>query len=94
LVDSPRFATQLVRRIEELGGIRWMFLTHVDDIADHALFHRHFGCDRIIHQRETRAASGMERVLEGDDPHSLQVLLLVLLAEANRVDGAAAQLSL
>src|SRR5712691_2980148 len=32
LVDSPRFARQLVKRIEEMGGIRLMFLTHRDDI--------------------------------------------------------------
>lgn len=31
LVDSPRFAAPLVRRIKELGGVRIMFLTHRDD---------------------------------------------------------------
>lgn len=69
LVDSPRFASRLVRRIEQLGGVRWMFLSHVDDVADHARFRRHFGCDRIIHRREMRASLGdIERTLEGDDP--------------------------
>ena len=69
MMDSPRFASRLVKRIEELGGVRWMFLSHVDDIADHAKFRRHFGCERIIHRRETRAAiSDIERTLEGDEP--------------------------
>ena len=36
LVDSPRFASPLVRRIEEMGGVALMFLSHRDDIADHA----------------------------------------------------------
>src|ERR1700687_3934861 len=35
LVDSPRAARPLVQRIEQLGGLGWMFLTHRDDVADH-----------------------------------------------------------
>src|SRR5258708_1417448 len=42
LVDSPRFATQLVKRIAALGGVRKMFLTHSDDIADHVRFSQRF----------------------------------------------------
>src|SRR5436190_13895558 len=49
LVDSPRFTAPLVRRLEALGGVRWMFLSHIDDVADHQKFHDHFGCDRIMH---------------------------------------------
>ena len=72
LVDSPRYAARLVRRIEELGGVRWMFLSHVDDIADHAKFRQYFGCQRIIHEREVCAATaGMEWKLAGDAPQSL-----------------------
>ena len=36
LIDSPRFATQLAKRIAAMGGVRTMFLTHKDDVADHA----------------------------------------------------------
>src|SRR5882762_10316200 len=32
LVDSPRFATQLIKQIERLGGITTMLLTHKDDV--------------------------------------------------------------
>ncbi|MBI2820325.1 MAG: MBL fold metallo-hydrolase [Acidobacteria bacterium] len=72
LVDSPRYAARLVRRIEELGGVRWMFLSHVDDIADHAKFRQYFGCQRIIHEREVcSATAGMEWKLAGDAPQSL-----------------------
>jgi glyoxylase-like metal-dependent hydrolase (beta-lactamase superfamily II) len=79
LVDSPRFAARLVQKIEALGGIRWMFLSHVDDIADHALFRRHFGCERIIHTGEVRSAiAGIERKLEGDQPISLADDLLAI----------------
>jgi glyoxylase-like metal-dependent hydrolase (beta-lactamase superfamily II)/ferredoxin len=72
LVDSPRFASRLVNRMEELGGVRWMFLSHVDDIADHARFQKHFGCDRIIHQREVRSSiAAIEWKLEGDEAHPI-----------------------
>ena len=69
LVDSPRFTKPLVRRLEELGGVRFMFLTHRDDIADHQKFHDHFDCERIIHRAEgERAIRGMERIVSGLDP--------------------------
>ena len=72
LVDSPRFAARLVRGMEGLGGVRWMFLSHVDDMADHAKFRRHFGCERIIHRREVRAATAdIEWKLEGDQAQAL-----------------------
>ena len=50
LVDSPRFAAPLVKRLEEMGGIRYMYLTHRDDVAEHQKFREHFGCDRILHK--------------------------------------------
>jgi glyoxylase-like metal-dependent hydrolase (beta-lactamase superfamily II)/ferredoxin len=64
LVDSPRFVAPLVRRIEELGGVRRMFLTHRDDVADHARFRERFHCERIIHRDD--AVIDAEVLLEGD----------------------------
>ncbi len=52
LIDSPRAAGPLLRRIDELGGVARMLLSHRDDIADHAKFRRRFGCDRVIHKDE------------------------------------------
>ncbi|WP_239651691.1 4Fe-4S domain-containing protein [Neosynechococcus sphagnicola] len=57
LIDSPRFAAPLVKRLEALGGIRYLYLTHRDDVADHEKFHQHFGCDRILHQDEINAGT-------------------------------------
>jgi glyoxylase-like metal-dependent hydrolase (beta-lactamase superfamily II) len=50
LIDSPRAAGPLLQRIAELGGVRWMFLTHRDDVADHRAFRQHFGCERLLHR--------------------------------------------
>ena len=66
LVDSPRFARNLVKNLEEMGGVSVMFLTHRDDVADHEKFHRHFGCDRVIHRGDAQSISA-ERIVEGDD---------------------------
>lgn len=65
LVDSPRFNSHLVKEIEKLGGVKWMFLSHKDDVADHQLFHEHFKCTRIIHRDDVESGtSKCEMILE------------------------------
>ncbi|WP_078129840.1 MBL fold metallo-hydrolase [Leptospira alexanderi] len=66
LVDSPRFVSSLASKIESLGGIRYHFLTHQDDIADHQKFRERFGCDRIIHEYDRRSIPSAEIVLKGE----------------------------
>lgn len=69
LVDSPRAAAPLLERLEDLGGVRRMFLTHQDDVADHAAFRKRFGCERIIHEADDRI--GAEVRLQGMEPRAL-----------------------
>ena len=79
LVDSPRAAEPLLARLGELGGLRWMFLTHRDDVADHAAIHQRFGCDRILHERDvTSGTRSVERKLTGDEPIALAEDLLAI----------------
>jgi len=79
LVDSPRFAGPLVRRIESLGGVRTLFLTHVDDVADHARWAKHFGASRILHRADRSAGlAGVERWLDGTAPVVLDPDLLAI----------------
>lgn len=67
LVDSPRFHPHLVKKIESLGGVNLMFLSHRDDVADHALFAEHFKCKRIIHRLEVNASTrDCEMILDGE----------------------------
>jgi glyoxylase-like metal-dependent hydrolase (beta-lactamase superfamily II)/ferredoxin len=77
LVDSPRFARTLVRRIEELGGVSTMFFSHRDDVSDHQKFHDHFGCRRIIHRADSRDIE-TEELLDGDEPIALDSDLLAV----------------
>ncbi len=66
LVDSPRFAGPLVRQLEAMGGVRYLFLTHKDDVADHQAFHDHFGCDRLLHETDiTPSIGSVEMPLTG-----------------------------
>ena len=78
LIDSPRFATQLVKRIEAMGGVSQMLLTHRDDVADHALFHKKFGCERVMHADDGARRLGAEKVLEGEAEISLADDIIVI----------------
>jgi glyoxylase-like metal-dependent hydrolase (beta-lactamase superfamily II)/ferredoxin len=78
LIDSPRFATQLVKRLEALGGVDQMLLTHRDDIADHERFHRKFGCERVMHDADGAARLGVERIVNGTEPIELADDLLAI----------------
>ncbi len=70
MVDSPRFAAPLVKRIAEMGGIRWLYLTHRDDVADHAKWAGRFGAERVIHADDGRGLD-VETRLTGSAPHEL-----------------------
>ena len=71
LIDSPRWVERLARRFEERGGIRYIFLTHRDDVADAARYAARFGSTRIIHRLELEAQPDAERVIDGQEPVEL-----------------------
>ena len=79
LVDSPRFAPPLVKRLEDMGGVRYLYLTHRDDVADHEKFHQHFHCDRLLHQDDITAnTQQVEIQLQGTEPYQLAEDLLII----------------
>lgn len=67
LIDSPRFTMPLAKK---LGSVKRLLLTHQDDIADHAKFHEHFGCERVLHFDDARHRD-MELRPQGNDPIDL-----------------------
>lgn len=84
LIDSPRFSPPLVKQLEALGGVRYLYLTHRDDVADHAKFQAHFSqanddwnpkgerCDRILHHDEiNEGTAAVEIQLRGNEPFEL-----------------------
>jgi len=68
LVDSPKFLPHLVRRFEELGGVRYLFLTHSDDVGEAERYAKHFGATRIIHEQEAWSQPEAELIVEGFEP--------------------------
>jgi glyoxylase-like metal-dependent hydrolase (beta-lactamase superfamily II)/ferredoxin len=77
MIDSPRFAAPLVKRIEQMGGVRWLYLTHRDDVADHAKWAAKFGAERIIHADDARGLDA-EIKLKGGDEHEIAPGLTVI----------------
>lgn len=72
LVDSPSYKGKLVHQIEALGGARYIFLTHRDDVADHDKWARRLSCERILHAYEVEShTADVERKIEGQGPWSL-----------------------
>lgn len=79
MVDSPRFAPPLVKQLEAMGGIRYLYLTHRDDVADHEKYHQHFGCERILHQDDMgRGTQSVEIALSGREPIAVAPDLLII----------------
>jgi glyoxylase-like metal-dependent hydrolase (beta-lactamase superfamily II)/ferredoxin len=78
LIDSPKFQPRLVRRLEALGGVAHIFLTHADDVADARLFAERFGSRRYIHRAELAAQPDAEEVLDGEAPIPLAPDFLVI----------------
>jgi glyoxylase-like metal-dependent hydrolase (beta-lactamase superfamily II)/ferredoxin len=71
LIDSPKYLPHLIKRFEDLGGIRYIFLTHRDDVAEAHQYAKRFSSQRIIHRAELSAQPDAEMVLTGDASLSL-----------------------
>jgi glyoxylase-like metal-dependent hydrolase (beta-lactamase superfamily II)/ferredoxin len=78
LVDSPRFATPLVRELERRGGIADILLTHRDDVADAGRFARHFGARVWIHEADAGAAPFATDRIRGIEPARLRPDLVAI----------------
>jgi glyoxylase-like metal-dependent hydrolase (beta-lactamase superfamily II)/ferredoxin len=64
LIDSPRFTRKLVNKIEAMGGLSYIFLSHQDDIGDSEKFAKYFGAKRIIQIYDSQKVSDAEIILD------------------------------
>jgi glyoxylase-like metal-dependent hydrolase (beta-lactamase superfamily II)/ferredoxin len=79
LIDSPRFTPPLIKRLEAMGGISYLYLTHRDDVADHQKFAEHFQCQRILHEDDISGSlRDVEMQLTGFEPVELTPDLLII----------------
>ncbi len=60
LVDVPAYQVDVIRAIQRRGGVRYIFITHKDDIGAAASFHEFFQARIIIHKSEARYVQGVE----------------------------------
>lgn len=67
LIDSPKYLPFLADQIEALGGIKYIFLTHRDDVAEADKYAKRFSASRIIHADELTAQPQSEIVIAGSD---------------------------
>ncbi len=64
MVDSPRYATELVKWLRDAGGIAHILLSHRDDVADADKYTREFGARVWIHRDDHSAAPYATDLLE------------------------------
>lgn len=68
LIDSPKFDKRLVENIEVLGGIKYIYLTHKDDIADFEKYKDYFNSKVIFHEDDfNKRINNAEITLSGED---------------------------
>lgn len=65
LIDSPRCTKPLIEAFKRMGGLRYIFLTHEDDVADSGRYAKQFGAARIIHRADLAAVPDAEWVVDG-----------------------------
>ena len=78
LIDSPKYLPHLVRRFDAMGGIRYIFLTHRDDVAEAAKYADHFKSRRIIHRSDRSAQPDAEMIIDGVEPVAVGPEFLVI----------------
>jgi glyoxylase-like metal-dependent hydrolase (beta-lactamase superfamily II)/ferredoxin len=68
MCNTPKFQAQLVKRIHELGGLKYIFISHRDDVGENEKYAKEFGAARIIHHADLEAQPDAEIVIEGSEP--------------------------
>lgn len=78
LIDSPRYIKHLVDAFERMGGLRYVFLTHEDDVADAAKYADRFGATRIIHRADAEVMPDAEWIVDGAETIDLTPLFRLI----------------
>lgn len=78
LIDSPRYVNKLVQKLEHLGGVGDILLTHRDDVADAERYAGHFDARVWIHEDDRSAAPYATELLQGAGPTEIREGLLAI----------------
>ncbi|CAI5526451.1 unnamed protein product [Closterium sp. Naga37s-1] len=72
MVDCPRYSEHLAETLARMGGVRYIVLTHRDDVADHARWAARFKAERVLHALEVQPdTTDVEMLLDGTGPWCL-----------------------
>lgn len=72
LFNTPKFQAQLVKKLESMGGVSNIFISHRDDAGESEKFAAHFKAQRIIHRHEVEAQPHAEIVLKETESYEYQ----------------------
>ncbi len=72
LFNTPKFQSHLVKRLEGMGGVSNIFISHRDDAGESEKFAQHFKAKRIIHRHEVEAQPHAEVVLSDTETYDYQ----------------------
>ena len=79
LVDVPRPVPALLDRIEALGGVRTLVLTHRDDVHGHQKLAARFGAERVMHEADLdQGTATVEHRVVGEAPVTLAPDLVLI----------------
>ncbi|MDE0678221.1 MAG: MBL fold metallo-hydrolase [Acidimicrobiaceae bacterium] len=68
MVDSPRYLRGLAERVDDLGGVGHVLLSHRDDVADADRWAERYGAQVWIHAADADAAPYATVILESTGP--------------------------
>jgi glyoxylase-like metal-dependent hydrolase (beta-lactamase superfamily II) len=78
MVDSPRWTSNLVRKLEAWGGLSVILLSHRDDVADADRYAKHFAAQVWIHEWDKAAAGFADSTIKGREPAAIAEDLLAV----------------
>ncbi len=78
LIDSPKYLPFLAEQIDSMGGIKYIFLTHRDDVADAEKYAERFSARRIIHHDDLDSQPDSEIVIEGEDAQMFEKNFIII----------------
>ena len=67
IIDSPRYLRSLAERVDDLGGIAHVLLSHRDDVADADHWAERYGAEVWIHAADADAAPYATVIIDGDE---------------------------
>jgi glyoxylase-like metal-dependent hydrolase (beta-lactamase superfamily II)/ferredoxin len=78
LIDSPRYATQLIKCLDDWGGISDILLSHQDDVADARQYANRYASRVWMHEDDAGAVPYATDLLRGEAPLAIRDRLVAI----------------